>query len=84
MVFPTPSKHTKEIVMNTGSELTTAACPITSGSLEGVGSGDHDTEYRFGRRPNVLASFPFTTREFARLLVLRSRIEAGLCGADDH
>ena len=37
----------------------------------------------FWRRPNALAPFPFTTREFARLLVLRSRVDAGLCGVDD-
>jgi hypothetical protein len=44
----------------------------------------YDEEYRFGRRPQTLAPFPFTTHEFARLLVLRSRIQADLVGADDH
>ena len=83
VVLATSSKHTKEIAMNTGSEITTAIGPIASGSLDGVGSGDHDAEYRFGRRPKALAPFPFTTREFARLLVLRSRVDAGLCAADD-
>jgi hypothetical protein len=83
VVFATSARHTKEIAMNTGSEITTVIGPIASGSLDGVGSGDHDTEYRFGRRPNALAPFPFTTRQFARLLVLRSRVDAGLCGADD-
>ena len=32
-----------------------------------------DEPYRFGRRPSVSAPFPFTDRQFARLLVLRSR-----------
>jgi hypothetical protein len=37
--------------------------------------GDHDQPYEFGRRPSSRAPFPFTTREFARLLVLRSRLD---------
>lgn len=36
-----------------------------------------DAPYTFGRRPHVNSSLPFTTREFARLLVLRSRVQAG-------
>jgi hypothetical protein len=83
VVLATSTRQTKEIAMNTGSEITTAVSPIASGSRDGVGSGDHDAEYRFGRRPNAGAPFPFTTREFARLLVLRSRVHAGLCGTDD-
>ncbi len=43
----------------------------------------YDQEYRFGRRPQSIAPFPFTTQEFARLLVLRSRIHAGLFAGDD-
>jgi hypothetical protein len=74
VVFATPNKHTREIAMNTGSDITAVGRPITSGSLDGVGAGDHDTEYRFGRRPSVGAPFPFTPREFARLLVLRGRV----------
>jgi hypothetical protein len=45
--------------------------------------GDYDEEYRFGRKPRAVAPFPFTTQEFARLLVLRSRVHAGLLAADD-
>ena len=75
VVFATPDTHTREIVMNTGSDSTAAVRPsITSGSRDGVGAGDHDTPYRFGRRPSASAPFPFTTREFARLLVLRGRL----------
>ena len=33
-----------------------------------------DEPYRFGRRPNTRAPFPFTEREFARLLIVRGRI----------
>ena len=52
-------------------------------SRSGVGPGDHDVAYVFGRRPTTQRPFPFSTRELARLLVLRSRVEAGLVGADD-
>ena len=74
VVIATPIKRTREIVMNTGSETTAPNGPITSGSLDGVGAGDHDIPYRFGRGPSASAPFPFTTREFARLLVLRGRL----------
>jgi hypothetical protein len=55
-----------------------------SSSLEeGSQVRDYDEEYRFGRRPRAIAPFPFTTQEFARLLVLRSRVDAGLFAGDD-
>lgn len=47
------------------------------GTLDGEGAGDHDLPYRFGRRPTVAQPCPFSTREFARLLVLRSRVQSG-------
>jgi hypothetical protein len=74
VVLATPTTDTREIAMNTSSDSTAAVRPITSGSRDGVGAGDHDTPYRFGRRPSASAPFPFTTREFARLLVLRGRV----------
>jgi hypothetical protein len=39
--------------------------------------------YEFGRLPRTAAHFPFSTREFARLLVLRGRVRDGLFGAHD-
>jgi hypothetical protein len=54
-----------------------------AGSLDGQGAGDCDQPYVFGHRPRSNATGPFTTRQFSRLLVLRSRVEAGLFGADD-
>jgi hypothetical protein len=45
------------------------------GSLDGDGAGDHDLPYRFGRRPTSQIPFPFNTRQYVRLLVLRSRVE---------
>jgi len=34
---------------------------------------DHDRPYRFGRRPRASAPYPFSTRQYARLLILRGR-----------
>ena len=44
------------------------------GSLDGDGAGDHDQPYKFGWRPRVDATYPFNTRQYARLLVLRGRL----------
>ena len=56
--------------------------PTSSGSQDGTGCGDHDVPYRFGWRPRAEAPFPFSTRQYARLLVLRSRIEDSLPSED--
>ena len=45
-----------------------------NGSLDGDGAGDHDQAYRFGWRPRASAPYPFNTRQFVRLLVMRSRV----------
>ena len=54
-----------------------------SESRDGPAAGDHDQPYRFGRKPSANVPYPFNTRQFARLLVLRSRVQAGQFGADD-
>ena len=41
-----------------------------------IDAPSHDQPYRFGRRPSVRAPFPFTERQFARLLILRGRVHA--------
>jgi hypothetical protein len=46
----------------------------SAGSLDGTGTADHDQPYRFGRRPNANAPYPFSTRQYARLLLLRGRV----------
>ena len=53
------------------------------GTLDGQGAGDCDQAHVFGRRPRSNATGPFTVRPYSRLLVLRSRVQAGLFGADD-
>jgi hypothetical protein len=55
----------------------------TRETLDGTGAGDHDAPYVFGRIPRAVAPLPFSTRELARLMVIRSRVQAGLCGVDD-
>jgi hypothetical protein len=44
------------------------------GSFDGVGSADHDQPYVFGRRPTSAVPFPFSTRQYVRLLLMRSRL----------
>ena len=47
-------------------------------SHDGLGAGDHDVAFVFGRPLRAVAPFPFSTREFARLLILRGRLRAEL------
>ena len=58
--------------MNTSASQEPALSPVSP--LDGPGAGDHDEPYRFGRRPRASAPFPFTERQYARLLILRSRV----------
>jgi len=55
-------------------------------SRDGVGAADHDVPYVFGQLPSAAAPFPFSMREFARLLVLRGRVrdEAPATASDQH
>ncbi len=53
----------------------------SNGSSSSISTDALDEPYRFGRRPTVAAPFPFTERQFARLLALRSRLE--FLAADD-
>ena len=53
------------------------------GSLDGDSAGDHDQPYRFGWRPRASVPYPFNTRQYARLLVLRSRFEERMANEDD-
>jgi hypothetical protein len=60
--------------MNTSQSQEQTPLQLPVSPLDGPGAGDHDEPYRFGRRPRASAPFPFTERQYARLLVLRSRI----------
>ncbi len=54
------------------------------GTLDGAGAGDHDQPYRFGWKPRASVPYPFNTRQYGRLLVLRGRVQDGHVGADDR
>ena len=54
----------------------------TFGSLDGTGAADHDVAFHFGRRPSAVAPYPFSTRQYARLVVPRSPFEARLVQGD--
>jgi hypothetical protein len=67
-------------------EATAAAAlrRATAGSHDGEGAGDHDVPFTFGWRPRLAATYPFSTRQYARLLVLRSRIQAMRFDAEER
>jgi hypothetical protein len=68
--------------MTTGWPIQSPPHTAARGSLDGVGAGDHDLPYVFGRLPRALAPFPFSTRQFARVLILRGRARAARLGDD--
>jgi hypothetical protein len=43
-------------------------------SQDGIGCGDHDVPCTFGHPPTLAAPFPSSTRQFTRLLILRSKV----------
>ena len=45
-----------------------------AGTRDGSGASDNDQPYVFGRRPRAIAPWPFTERQYARLLVMRGRV----------
>jgi hypothetical protein len=65
------------------SDQQTRKTDAAVGSRDGIGAADHDQPYRFGCRPRAAVPYPFSTRQYARLLVLRGRVQDGLHGAGD-
>jgi hypothetical protein len=55
----------------------------TSSVRSVIDAASNDMPYRFGRRPTVRAPFPFSERQFARLLIVRGRVQAEI-SADDQ
>jgi hypothetical protein len=68
--------------MDATNESTQGLNAAEPGSKDGDTAADHDEPYRFGRRPNARAPYPFTERQYARLLILRGRLQAGEAGQD--
>jgi hypothetical protein len=56
-------------------EATTAT--TGTGSRDGLGAADHDLPYRFGSHPSSRWTYPFTARQYCRLLLLRGRLQDG-------
>jgi uncharacterized Fe-S cluster-containing radical SAM superfamily enzyme len=66
----------QESQMDTTNSLSPNTSDVAGGTKDGTTAADNDLPYRFGRRPNVQAPYPFNERQFARLLILRSRVQA--------
>ena len=64
--------------------MTPRSAEVRPGPRDSSAAGDHDCPFTFGRRPRAVAPFSFSTRQYARLLVLRSQVHAGLVGGDDR
>jgi len=56
----------------------------TVGTHDGLGAGDHDQPYRFGRPPRAGVPYPFSTLQYLRLLLLRGRVQNGDVGEGDY
>ena len=52
------------------------------GPADGQGPSDHDLPYRFGWKPRASQPYPFSERQYARLLLLRSRVQERLVSDD--
>ena len=61
--------------MDATNPVTSTETGQDSGTKDGSIASDNDQPYRFGLRPTAKAPFPFTERQFARLLILRGRIQ---------
>jgi hypothetical protein len=48
------------------------------GTKDGSTAADNDQPYRYGPRPTAKAPFPFTERQYARMLILRGRVQDGV------
>jgi hypothetical protein len=70
-------------------DATNPATPSTNdkancGSKDGSSAADNDEPYRFGLRPTAKAPFPFTERQFVRLLIMRGKVNDKLAAATDE
>jgi hypothetical protein len=71
--------------MDTTNPVTPSTSEVaSSGSKDGSSAADHDEPYRFGLRPTAKAPFPFTERQFVRLLIMRSHISERAAAATDE
>jgi endonuclease/exonuclease/phosphatase family metal-dependent hydrolase len=75
---PDDVRHTGHdcCIYSTGEPIAMDARAIPSTNSSSFDSASNDEPYQFGRRPTVSAPFPFTERQFARLLIARGRVQA--------
>ena len=57
--------------------------PGSHGSRDGDGAGDNDQPYRFGWRPRASVPYPFSTLQYACLLIFRSHVRDRLADGGD-
>jgi hypothetical protein len=50
--------------------------PSLDGSRDGTGAADNDQPYQFGHTSTCTWPYPFSSLEFARLLIVRGRVRA--------
>lgn len=62
--------------MDATNESSPVANEAITGTKDGHSAADNDQPYRFGLRPNARAPYPFTERQYARLLILRGRVKS--------
>ena len=67
--------HNANAATNVNAAVPPATTPAHDARLI-IDAPSYDEPYRFGRRPTSRAPFPFTEREFARLLIVRGRLQA--------
>ena len=66
----------KEVAMDATRDVSSDVSSI-------INAASYDESYRFGRQPTARVPFPFTERQFARLLIARGRVQAAP-SADDR
>ncbi len=71
-----PMQHRRRVAMDSINAVSSTVSSI-------IDAASHDESYRFGGPPTARAPFPFTERQFARLLIARGRLQA-VPSADDQ
>jgi hypothetical protein len=68
--------------MDPSAQSVTKAAVTPTGTRDGSGAADRDVPYTFGHRPTSSWTCPFSWHQYARLLVLRGRVQDGEFAAD--
>jgi hypothetical protein len=60
--------------MNSPQSQEPTRLPVSPSNTTAASTADYDEPYTFGRRPRAIWPAPFTERQYARLLIFRSRV----------